>query len=106
MAAGRDDLAGNVRWVSELDGDGLGYDILSFEPSGAERLIEVKTTNGWARTPFHISRNELAVAHERKEDWHIIRLWDFARIPKAFALRPPLERHVALTPASFVASFG
>ena len=106
LAAGRDDLAGNVRWVSELDGDGLGYDILSFEPTGAERLIEVKTTNGWARTPFHISRNELAVAHERKEDWHIIRLWDFARIPKAFALRPPLERHVALTPASFVASFG
>jgi hypothetical protein len=104
-AAGRADLACKIRWVSQEDGDGLGYDILSFEPSGAERLIEVKTTNGWERTPFHISRNEIAVAEERKNDWHLIRLWDFARSPKAFAIRPPLGRHVALTPTSFMASF-
>ena len=104
-AAGRADLASKIRWVSEEDGDGLGYDILSFEPNGAERLIEVKTTNGWERTPFHVSRNEIAVADERKNDWHLIRLWDFARTPKAFAIRPPLGRHVALTPTSFMASF-
>ena len=61
-AFGRNDLAESVRWVSDLDGDGAGYDIRSFEPDGSERLIEVKTTNGWDRTPFHISRNELAVA--------------------------------------------
>ncbi len=30
-------------------------------------LIEVKTTNGWERTPFHISRNELAVADENRD---------------------------------------
>ena len=29
-----------------------------FEPSGKPRLIEVKTTNGWERTPFYISANE------------------------------------------------
>lgn len=62
--AGREDLARKVRWVSEEDGDGAGYDIASFEPDGQERLIEVKTTNGWERTPFYISRNELAVAEE------------------------------------------
>lgn len=105
LAAGRDDLSRKVRWVSEEDGDGLGYDIASFEPNGVERLIEVKTTNGWERTPFHISRNEVAVANERQHDWHLIRLWDFARAPKAFAIRPPLERHVALTPTNFIASF-
>ncbi len=104
-AAGRGDLARKVRWVSEEDGDGLGYDIFSFESDGAERLLEVKTTNGWERTPFHISRNEIAVAEERHHDWHLIRLWDFARTPKAFAIRPPLERHVALTPTNFMASF-
>lgn len=104
-AAGRDDLARKVRWVSVEDGDGLGYDILSFERNGAERLIEVKTTNGWERTPFHISRNEMAVAEERRDDWHLLRLWNFARDPRAFALRPPLERHVALTPLNFTASF-
>ncbi|PTN03578.1 uncharacterized protein DUF3883 [Rhodovulum imhoffii] len=46
-AAGRDDLARKVRWVSEEDGDGAGYDIASFEQDGRSRLIEVKTTNGW-----------------------------------------------------------
>jgi hypothetical protein len=40
------------------DGDGAGYDILSFDPSGKERLIEVKTTNGAAKTPFFLTRNE------------------------------------------------
>jgi hypothetical protein len=47
--AGRDDLARKVRWVSDEDGDGAGYDIASFGPDGRARLIEVKTTNGWER---------------------------------------------------------
>ena len=50
-SAGRDDLARKVRWVSEEDGDGAGYDIASFAPDGRPRLIEVKTTNGWERKP-------------------------------------------------------
>ncbi len=50
----RSDLAGKVRWVAEQDGDGAGYDIFSFDPSGSELLIEVKTTNGAARTPFYL----------------------------------------------------
>jgi hypothetical protein len=29
--AGREDLANDVRWVSDLDGDGFGYDVKSFE---------------------------------------------------------------------------
>lgn len=102
--AGREDLADKVRWTSEQDGDGYGYDILSFEPDGRERLLEVKTTNGWERTPFHISANEIAVADARAKDWHLVRLWNFARDPKAFALRPPLSAHAELTPTSFLAS--
>lgn len=105
VAAGRDDLAERVRWVSDQDGDGAGYDIASFETDGRERLIEVKTTNGWERTPFHISRNELAVAEERRRDWCLVRLWNFAREPRAFELRPPLEAHVSLMPTSFQANF-
>lgn len=101
----REDLARRVRWVSEEDGDGSGYDIASFTPEGHERLIEVKTTNGWERTPFHISRNELAVAEDRREEWYLFRLYDIARTPKAFELRPPLDAHVSLTATSFLASF-
>ena len=103
--AGRPDLARQVRWVAEEDGDGAGYDIASFAPDESPRLIEVKTTNGWERTPFHISRNELAVAEARRADWLVLRLWNFARAPRAFELRPPLEAHVSLTATSFQASF-
>jgi hypothetical protein len=104
-AAGRDDLARKVRWVSEEDGDGAGYDIASFAPDGLALLIEVKTTNGWERTPFHITRNELAVAEERRSEWRLFRLWNFSREPKAFELHPPLDAHVSLTATTFQASF-
>jgi hypothetical protein len=103
--AGRSDLMREVRWVSQEDGDGAGYDIASFAPDGRLRLIEVKTTNGWARTPFHVTRNELAVAEARREEWCLVRLWDFAREPRAFELRPPLDMHVSLTATSFEATF-
>ena len=104
-SAGRDDLARKVRWVSEEDGDGAGYDIASFAPDGQARLIEVKTTNGWERTPFHITRNELAVADERRSEWRLFRLWNFSREPRAFELYPPLNAHVTLTAKTFQASF-
>lgn len=103
--AGRHDLVRRVRWTSQEDGDGAGYDIASYEPDGRPRLIEVKTTNGWERTPFHITRNELAVADERRAEWCLMRLWNFSREPKAFELRPPLDAHVSLTATTFQASF-
>ena len=86
--AGRDDLAREVRWVSEEEGDGAGYDIASFAPDGRPRLLEVKTTRGWNRTPFYISRNELAVSEARREEWRLFRLWNFSREPQAFELVP------------------
>ena len=103
---GRDDLAGKVRWVAQLDGDGAGYDILSFETDGTERFLEVKTTVGYERTPFFISPNELSFSQERPEEFRLIRLYDFAKAPKAFELKPPLEDHVALQPVNYQASFG
>jgi len=102
---GRADLARRVRWVSDEDGDGAGYDIESYSPEGHTRLIEVKTTNGWERTPFHITRNELAVAENRPTEWCLLRLWNFAREPRAFELRPPLDAHVTLIATSFEARF-
>ena len=103
VAAGRPDLASRIRWVSHLDGDGAGFDIESFDADGANRLVEVKTTNGWERTPFHVTRNELAVAEARREHWRLVRLWNFSRQPSAFELRPPLDAHVSLMATSYQA---
>ncbi|WP_296514494.1 DUF3883 domain-containing protein [Phenylobacterium sp.] len=104
--SGRSDLADQVRWTSQEDGDGAGYDIASFTPEGRPRLVEVKTTNGWERSAFHISRNELDVANDNRESWRLVRVWNFAREPRAFELAPPLDAHVRLTPTNFLAAFG
>ena len=103
--AGRVDLAGRVRWLSEEHDDGAGYDIESYSLWGQARLIEVKTTNGWERTPFHITRNELGVAEKRPAEWRLLRLWNFARAPRAFELRPPLDAHVTLIASGFEVRF-
>jgi len=105
IEAARPDLARKVRWIAVEDGDGAGYDVLSFNPGGRERLIEVKTTNGAARTPFFLSRNERTLATERPADWQIYRVHLFARGPHIFTLAPPLENTINLTTETWRASF-
>jgi len=103
--AARPDLARRVRWIAAEDGDGAGYDVLSFNTAGRERLIEVKTTNGAARTPFFLSRNEWYLATERPTDWQIYRVHLFAKTPRIFTIAPPLENTVRLTTETWRASF-
>jgi hypothetical protein len=101
----RSDLAHKVRWVAAEDGDGAGYDVLSFDPPAREILIEVKTTNGPVRTPFYLSRNERDVAAERPQEWRIYRVHLFATDPRVFTIAPPLENVVYLRPETWRASF-
>jgi Domain of unknown function (DUF3883) len=101
----RSDLAKKIRWISEEDGDGAGYDILSFDEKGKERFLEVKTTVGSDITPFYITRNELSLSSERPEAFRLCRVFDFATSPRMFELAPPLENFVHLSPLSFEASF-
>ena len=92
----RPDLARKVRWVAAEDGDGAGYDILSFDLSGKEHLIEVKTTNGAAKTPFLLTRNEHDVAKARADSWRLYRLHLFSQTPRIFTLAPPKVRGSSL----------
>lgn len=101
----RGDLAEKVRWIANDEGDGAGFDVLSFEPNGAERLIEVKTTNGSHRTPFFLTRNELDVAKARAESWQLYRVHLFAQGPRVFTLRHPLQDAVHLAAEAWKASF-
>jgi hypothetical protein len=101
----RPDLARKIRWVSEEDGDGAGYDILSFDAKGKERFLEVKTTVGSDTTPFYITRNELSFSSERPEAFRLCRVFDFSIRPRMFELTPPLENFVHLSPLSYEASF-
>lgn len=102
----RKDLASKVRWVAQEDGDGAGYDIHSFDQQGNDRLIEVKTTQGARSTPFFVTRNELSLAHERPEHFRLYRLYEVAKAPRLFKLKPPLESAVTLEAETWRARVG
>lgn len=101
--AHRPDLAERVSWVSQTMGDGLGYDIASFDEGGNELFIEAKTTRGGIRTPFFLSTAELEAAAEIGASYRLYRLFRYGTAPQIYRLRPPLEDTVDLTPSIFSA---
>lgn len=101
--AGSRTLAERIEHMSESRGDGLGYDILSFEPDGRERLIEVKTTRFGAHTPFFVSSNEVAVSTHNAEAYALYRVFSFREAPKLFIVPGPLRETFDLEPVQFKA---
>ena len=106
LELGQQRLADRVEHVSLSKGDGLGYDVLSFESDGKERLIEVKTTTFGRDTPFFVSRGELALSQGVKDQFHLYRLFEFRKAPRLFDLPGSLEQHCLLDPVTYRASFG
>jgi hypothetical protein len=91
IRVGREGLAAQIEHTSRVRGDGDGFDILSFEESGRERLIEVKTTKYGRETPFFVSRNELVVSEARADLYHLYRLFKFRDAPRIFTLNRTLS---------------
>ncbi|MFA5684106.1 MAG: DUF3883 domain-containing protein [Lysobacteraceae bacterium] len=85
-AAGKKKLADRIEHVAATQGDGLGFDVLSFEESGRERLIEVKTTTFGQLTPFYVSRNELARSEVDSDTYRLYRVFGFRDRPRLFDL--------------------
>ncbi|WP_174904440.1 DUF3427 domain-containing protein [Burkholderia pseudomultivorans] len=106
IAADRRDLAERVTHVSVTEGDGAGYDIHSFLPDGRDRYIEVKTTQGDARTAFYISPNELAFSVKNPGTYVLYRLYQFdknAQTAQAYVLKGDLTAQLALSPLAYKA---
>lgn len=104
LELGQKRLAEKVQHVSKVQGDGLGYDVLSFEMDGRERLIEVKTTSFGISTPFFVSRGELALSQQAKEQFHLYRLFEFRKEPRLFDLPGQLDHNCVLDPVTYRAS--
>jgi hypothetical protein len=81
MLLGRSDLAEKVEHTSSKYGDGLGYDVKSYELDSLNRVkeiyIEVKTTTKGKTTPFFASKTEIEVSKEKGESYYIYRVYDF-----------------------------
>lgn len=101
--ADRPQLADKIRHVSKEVGDFLGYDILSFEVSGQERLIEVKTTKRGIDAPFFVTRHEVRVSEERAQHYHLYRVFDYRATPRLFMLDGALSKNCALEALTFQA---
>lgn len=103
-AAGAARLASRIEHVSATQGDGIGFDIHSFETDGADRLIEVKATRFGEYTPFFASVNEVAVSAEHADRWHLYRVFDVLATPRFFSRRGALAEQFVLDPAVYRAS--
>lgn len=105
-AQGRPDLAADVEWSSRERGDGLGYDIRSFDPDGdQERFLEVKATNSGKYLPFFISENERAFSNDFSDAFRLYRVYEFTTAPRFFILPGAIEQHVQLLPQNYRARF-
>lgn len=102
---GKSVLADRVEHVSRTKGDGLGYDVLSFDVNGRERFIEVKTTTFGKETPFFVSSNELDFSRDASTQFMLCRLFEFRKSPRLFSLRGSLDQHCVLDPITYRASF-
>lgn len=70
------DLADKVRHISKEDGDGAGYDILSFYPDGQDKYIEVKSTMKSSGKSFYLSQNELDFLKKNKDNACVYRIFN------------------------------
>lgn len=100
--AGRDDLAQKVVWASRDIGDGLGFDIISFdEADDSERMLEVKATGLGKFFPFYVTSNEVRCSEDIPQQYHLFRVFDFGRSPRLYILHGSLRELCKLEPVLY-----
>lgn len=110
-AEGRNDLADQVEHISKTVGDGLGYDIKSFENIGGiyvDKYIEVKATTGGKYKPFDISVNEIEVSKEKSEHYCIYRFYGIsgkAKQVRYYEVRGSVKDNFVLEATSYKAYY-
>lgn len=80
---GMDDFIDTIEWVSKSKGDGLGYDIESWDicNGNIEKIyIEVKTTIGKIDTPIDISAKEVEVSKQLGDKYYIYRIFGIKKV--------------------------
>lgn len=102
--AGCENLADRVEHTAVVKGDSEGFDILSFELSGAERLIEVKTTKYGSLTPFFVTSNEVSTSSRHYAQYQVYRLFAFQTAPRLFVLPGSITESCLLTPKTYLAA--
>lgn len=100
---GADRLVDRVEHVAATRGDGLGFDVRSFNADGSDRFIEVKTTAYGKQTPFFVTRNELFVSKSHAREFQLYRLFDFRTDPRLYTVAGPIDQACTLDPVQYAA---
>jgi hypothetical protein len=104
-SVGRDDLAQKVQWVAETIGDGLGFDVLSYDDQDeSEKLVEVKTTGLGKFHPFYVTVNEVRCSEDMTDTFHLFRVFDYGRNPRVYILTGSLRSNCRLEPTQYRAT--
>ena len=103
--AGRDDLAQKIVWASQEIGDGLGFDILSFdETDDSERLLEVKSTGQGKYSPFYVTSTEVRCSEDISAQFQLFRVFRLGRDPRLYILHGSIREHCQLHPVLYKAA--
>jgi uncharacterized protein DUF3883 len=102
---GKEKLAESVRWISQDEGDGAGFDILSKKKDGSDKYVEVKTTRLGKETPFFFSRNELLFSIKHKNNFNLVRMFNFEKNAKMFIKEGGLDSICKSIPMTFKGYF-
>lgn len=104
ILAGRADLASRIEHVSETQGDGLGYDITSFDAATGDPVyIEVKTTNCDRDFPFYLSQGELDASIELGGSYRLYRVFNFSTSPQFYRVEGDLSQGLCLRAGTYEA---
>jgi len=106
---GRKDLADKIKHIAKTDGDGFGYDIISYDKidgSFEEIYIEVKATTGNLTKPFDITINEVEVSEIYSDRYYIYRLFNIhhgmINVPY-YTIKGSIKDNFMLEPTAFKA---
>ena len=102
---GKENLADKIEWVSQIQGDGLGYDILSRNTNGTDRYIEVKATKLTKEAPFYFSALEYDFSKRNSSNFFLYRVFNLKEDTKLFIANGRYDEFCNLRPTQFKGSF-
>lgn len=105
ITAGKESLADKVEWVSQTQGDGLGFDIRSWSENGKDRFIEVKSTKLTKEAPIFFTNAEYTFARDHRDRFYLYRVFNLQKEPRLFMVKGAYDEFCRPTPIQYKGYF-
>ena len=96
-----------VDHVAITQGDGLGYDIVSFDENGDELYIEVKTTTANKTDGFYLTPKELEIVKSKGDKYRLYRVYNLNMVDGTYSVEIFTSKEIQdmfdIRPVSFIA---